>query len=71
MAIKDTYINTHCGTKQSERMPEALVPDYVQIDERTFEDLVAQIAAMAPRMRFYTTNSNTKSWKSFFSEYYN
>ena len=71
MAIKDTYINTHCGTKQSERMPEALVPDYVQIDERTFEDLVAQIAAMAPRMRFYTTNSNTKNWKSFFSEYYN
>lgn len=70
MAIRDTYTNTYCGTKQSERMPEALQSGYVQIDERTFEDLVAQIAAMAPRMLFHTTNGNKKNWKGFFSEYY-
>lgn len=71
MAIKDTYINTHSGTKQSDRMPKALAPEYVQIDERTFEDLVSQVAAMAPRIRFYTENSSAGNWKPFFERYYN
>ena len=66
MAIKDIYTNTHCGTKQNDRMPKALADDYIRIDERSLEDLVFQVAEFAKHVTFYDGSNTTSTWHDFF-----
>lgn len=59
--------------RQDCRTKQALTQDYVNLDERSFDDLVKQLALYAKQVRFFE-GSNTKespdNWESFFREYY-
>lgn len=67
MAIKDTFINTHCGTKQADRLPKAIADDYIRIDERTLEDLTAQMERFASQVTFHDGSGESLTWQSFFN----
>lgn len=57
------------GTSQKQRMPEALHPDYIRIDERSREDLLAFARALAAEIYYYNTdNQQQGSWEAFFTE---
>lgn len=61
------------STKQSDRLPEGLQSDYINIDERTFEDLVAQMAEYARSVKFYeegNLNNYVSDWRCFFEDIY-
>lgn len=45
------------GTSQSERFPIALGKDYVNIDERSFNDLIAQTAEFGTYLNFFEHDS--------------
>lgn len=59
--------------KQNERTKQALSQEYVNLDERSFEDLVRQIALYSKQVLFYEGSDSRQShgnWESFFKEYY-
>lgn len=72
MATPTTYLWNNNGTKQSDRLPKALSGDYVKIDERSFDDLMAQIAEYAERLTYFDDNMNPSgNWREFFKDVYN
>lgn len=59
------------GTSQENRFPEALHNDYFKIDEREFDDLVAQSAEFSKFLKYYNENNNedqkeVEDWQEFF-----
>lgn len=60
------------GTTQSERFPIALSSDYVKIDERTFEDLIAQTAELSKYFNYFESSSVLPegNWTDFFIDLY-
>ena len=71
MATPKTYLWNNNGTKQSDRLPKALSGDYVKIDERGFDDLLAQMAEYAKRLVYFDDNMNPSGdWSEFFKDVY-
>lgn len=71
MATPKTYLWSNNGTKQSDRLPKALSGDYVKIDERSFDDLLAQMAEYAKRLVYFDDNMNPSGdWTEFFKDVY-
>ena len=61
------------STRQSDRLPAALKSGYIDIDERTFEDLVSQMAEYARSVKFYeegNLKNYVSDWKDFFNDVY-
>lgn len=60
------------GTSQSERFPNALRKEYVKLDERTLNDLIAQTAELSKYFNFYESSlkSPDGTWADFFAEVY-
>ncbi|MBO4332510.1 MAG: baseplate J/gp47 family protein [Paludibacteraceae bacterium] len=61
------------STRQSDRLPAALKSGYIDIDERTFEDLVSQMAEYARSVKFYeegNLKNYVSDWKNFFKDIY-
>lgn len=71
MANQESYHWNNSGTKQSERLPRELSGNYVKIDERSFEDLIKQVAEYAKHLHYYNNNNQIDGdWSAFFSEIY-
>lgn len=74
MATPTTYLWNNNGTKQSDRLPKALSGDYVKIDERSFDDLMAQIAEYAKRLDYFDVIDEeivkNGDWTDFFRDVY-
>ncbi|MBP3837967.1 MAG: baseplate J/gp47 family protein [Prevotella sp.] len=71
MAIPKTYEWNNNGTKQGDRLPKALSGDYVKIDERSFDDLLSQMAEYAKRLVYFNDNMNQSGdWTEFFKDVY-
>ena len=71
MATPTTYLWNNSGTKQSDRLPKALSGDYVKIDERSFDDLLTQMAEYAERLTYFDDNLNPSgNWTDFFKDVY-
>ena len=72
MAISNTYEWNNNGTQQSDRLPKALSNEYVKIDERSFDDILAQMAVYAKRLTYYDSDLNPNdNWIAFFKDVYN
>ena len=67
MAFKDNYNNTHCGTKQADRLPAALGDDFIRMDERSMEDLLCQTVRFAQQVTFHDDSNSTSTWQEFFN----
>lgn len=67
MADSGTYYNNE-GASQKQRWPRALQEDYVQLDERTQQDLEAYIRDLARHVRFFNLDNQDsgESWAPFF-----
>lgn len=71
MATPTSSLWNNNGTKQSDRLPKALSGDYVKIDERSFDDLLAQMAEYAERLTYFDDNMNPSgNWREFFKDVY-
>lgn len=71
MAISNTYEWNNNGTQQSDRLPKALSNEYVKIDERSFDDILAQMAVYAKRLTYYDSDLNPNgNWTAFFKDVY-
>ena len=74
MAIPNTYQWNNNGTKQSDRLPKALSNGYVKIDERSFDDLLAQMAEYAKRLDYFDVIDEeivkNGDWTDFFRDVY-
>ncbi len=71
MATPTTYLWNNSGTKQSDRLPKALSGDYVKMDERSFDDLLTQMAKYAERLTYFDDNMNPSgNWREFFKDVY-
>lgn len=72
MADQDIIQNmiSRLGQSQDERSPPELGRHFVDIDERSTKDLLAQTAALAKLLRFYRypADANPGDWSSFFTE---
>ncbi|MCB9234935.1 MAG: hypothetical protein H6581_24990 [Bacteroidia bacterium] len=56
------------GTNQVQRLLDSLDPDFIQIDERRFRDLLSFAEQYAGLIRYYDeTNLEQGTWKEFFS----
>lgn len=59
-------------TRQSDRFPKALRSGYINFNERTFEDLIIQMAEYACRLKFYSSADVVSGdWTNFFKDIYN
>lgn len=59
------------GSSQENRFPEALHNDYFKIDEREFNDLVAQSAKFSKFLKYYNEGNNQDNdWQAFFESVY-
>ncbi|MCB0374888.1 MAG: hypothetical protein KDD04_03120, partial [Sinomicrobium sp.] len=57
------------GTAQSQRLPRAITPGYVAVDERGIADVFAFIQAYAKELNFYDLSDTvTGDWSSFFNQ---
>lgn len=72
MADKDIIQNmiSRLGQCQDERMPEQLGGHFVEVDERTATDLLAEARALAGKLRFYqdTPEVSSGDWRAFFPD---
>lgn len=69
MGTQSTFIKN--GTSQKERLPEALRDNYLQLDPRTWEDMLQQTALFAKNLIYYNCNNEEAGdWKPFFEEIY-
>lgn len=56
------------GTSQSQRMPEALDPDYAKIDDRSLADLLRFVVQFAEELQYYSPdNKLSGDWRDFFA----
>lgn len=71
MAISNTYEWNNNGIQQSDRLPKALSSEYVKIDERSFDDILAQMAEYAKRLTYFDNDLNPNGdWTAFFQDVY-
>ena len=62
MAAEDSGYNTvHDGTSQSARFWPELKPDYVLVDERSIEDLLAFFRAYARELKYFGNDNIFKA----------
>jgi len=57
------------GTSRQQRLLDALLPDYIAVDERDIEDLKSFVKAFAEQIRFYkrkTDIADLPTWEEFF-----
>jgi hypothetical protein len=55
------------GTTQNNRLLDALRPDYVKVDDRSLEDLLAFATEYSKNIQFYNhQNESSSHWDSFF-----
>lgn len=65
----ETDIKTHkkTGSNQSNRMLNALYPDFIRLDERTIKDLIVSTNTLSRQINFFDNNNIvTGKWDSFF-----
>lgn len=63
---KDGNYWNRIGVSQAERFSKALLPDYVQVDERTTADLLAFSSDFARLIRYYDIKNNVDGdWEAF------
>ncbi len=56
------------GVSQSQRLPEALDPDYVKVDERSLADLLRFAVRFAEEIQYYGPDNKTSGdWRDFFA----
>lgn len=57
-------------TSQKERIPDALSPEYFQIDDRSLRDFYLEVQELAEALVFYETSDEeaTADWSAFFDE---
>lgn len=64
----DLFSITNDGIRQTERLFETLVPDYVQIDSREIPDLVKFVHELSKTLHYYNVNNKADgNWSDFFS----
>jgi hypothetical protein len=57
------------GTSRSERLQQALLPDYVKVDERSLSALISFASRFAGLLPFYNNeNEIVKNWAPFFDK---
>lgn len=57
------------GTSQRERLLKALLPSFVNVDERKTEDLLVYATKLAEQVNFFNLqNESDGNWKSFFEQ---
>src|SRR6056297_998225 len=59
------------GTSRQQRLLDALLPDYIAVDERDIEDLKSFVKAFAEQIRFYkrkTDIADLPTWEEFFEK---
>lgn len=58
------------GTNQSDRIPPALYPDYVRLDERSYEQLLQLVKDFSKQVQFYDRdNKKDGDWSMFFDDF--
>lgn len=71
MFLNPDINDIHTETWQSDRLPEGLREDYVRLDERTLEDLIAQCAEFSRFLKYYDQkNVEDGDWHEFFTPIY-
>jgi len=72
MAEKDIIQNmiSRLGQSQDDRLPPELDPHFVDVDERTNADLLAQARTLSQNLRFYrhTPDFSSGNWSTFFPD---
>ena len=71
MPVSDTYQNplVRDGQSQDNRSLEALLPDYVKVDERSREDLMAYAEEYTGLIHYYNEeNKQDGTWQDFFQQ---
>jgi len=56
------------GTSQLDRKTDAIQPDYVPVEERSMEQLIAEAQRLAKELHFFNTNNEVileETWESF------
>src|SRR5574337_1488525 len=57
------------GTSQAQRLLKALLPEYVAVDERKMDDLIAFAKKFAEEIRYYNiANAPDGDWVGFFTK---
>lgn len=57
------------GTSQAQRLIAALLPDYVSVDERSIDDLIAFVKKFATEIRYYNpADAIDGDWVGFFTK---
>ncbi|MGB0838998.1 MAG: hypothetical protein ACPGXL_02600, partial [Chitinophagales bacterium] len=68
MENSQLHIHTPKGTVQSERLLNALLPEYFKVDERKTSDLLAYAVEYAKLLKHYDDQDNeTGDWSDFFT----
>ncbi|MCO7226555.1 hypothetical protein [Pleionea sp. CnH1-48] len=63
----DQIIHRHFVTRRDNRFPRALAPDYFNIDEMTFEDLLSYASEFSRYIKYFDLNLTEKgNWFSLF-----
>jgi len=63
----DSSLLTRDGTSQQQRLLKSLLPGYVAVDERSFDDLKNFVINFAKEIQYYDkNNSKTGNWENFF-----
>ncbi len=67
--IKNEFPILHDGTSQGGRLPFALNPDYVKVDERTAADWIVFARSYSKFLQFYNDNNNLDGdWTPFWTK---
>ena len=59
------------GTNQYQRLPDTLMPDYVQVDERSIDDLLDFAREFSTHLQYYDESNELildKTWLPFFDK---
>ena len=66
------WIDTENGITQSKRILEAILPEYISIDERSTNDLINFIITVSSEFNYYNlTNEKEGDWSDFFINDFN
>lgn len=70
MNYQQKYQQENNGISQGERLPRELSPDYLNLDNRSFEDLLKQMALFSENVGFYDGGHSSQNWAWFFTEFF-
>ncbi len=66
--IRNEFSLNHPGTSQSERQSDALDPNYVKVDERTFADWIVFVRDYSRFVQYFNSDNTAEgNWEDFWS----